>query len=102
MAAYLNKWRSEYEFIIIDTPPILLVTDTLILAPAVDGVVIVARHGVTSREALLRTSTLLASGGANVLGVLLNAMDKTSTNHYGYYGHKNYFDGEKSKEVRAS
>jgi capsular exopolysaccharide synthesis family protein len=102
MAEYLNKWRSEYQYIIIDTPPILLVTDTLILAPEVDGVIIVARHGVTSREALLRTSTLLAAGGANVLGVLLNAMDKTSTNHYGYYGHKNYFDGRKSKEVRAS
>jgi succinoglycan biosynthesis transport protein ExoP len=91
MKECLEKWRKEYQFIIIDTPPVLLVTDAVVLGPEVDGMVIVARHGTTSREALLKTSSLLTSGGAHVLGVLLNAIDKSSEGYYGYYGHQNYF-----------
>jgi succinoglycan biosynthesis transport protein ExoP len=90
MAKLLEKWRTEYQFVIIDTPPILPVTDTLVLAPQVDGVLLVARQGMTSREALLRTSALLSSGGAHILGVLLNAIDTSSDSEYSYYGHENY------------
>jgi polysaccharide biosynthesis transport protein len=102
MVEYLRKWRTEYQYIIIDTPPILLVTDTVVLAPEVDGVIVVARHGMTSREALLKTSNLLTVGGANVLGVLLNAIDKFSDNYYGYYGHEKYFRGTEPKESKVS
>ncbi len=96
MSMCLDRWRKEYDFVIIDTPPILLVTDTVVLAPEVDGIVIVARHGMTSREALVRTSDLLTSGGGKVLGVLLNAIDKTSDGYYGYYGHQGYFQAPDS------
>ena len=91
MTMCLDRWRKEYDFVIIDTPPILLVTDTVVLAPEVDGIVVVARHGITSRDALIRTSDLLTSGGGKVLGVLLNAIEKTSDGYYGYYGHQGYF-----------
>jgi succinoglycan biosynthesis transport protein ExoP len=91
MTICLDRWRKEYDFVIIDTPPILLVTDTVVLAPEVDGIVVVARHGITSRDALVRTSDLLTSGGGNVLGVLLNAIEKSSDGYYGYYGHQGYF-----------
>jgi polysaccharide biosynthesis transport protein len=90
MSKFLEKWRAEYQFVIIDTPPVLPVTDTLVLAPHVDGVLLVARQGMTSREALLRTSALLSSGGAHILGVLLNAIDTSSDSEYSYYGHENY------------
>jgi len=102
MAECLRKWRSEYQYIVIDTPPVLLVTDTIVLAPEVDGVIVVARYGLTSREALLKTSDLLTSGGANVLGVLLNAIDKSSDSYYGYYGHEKYFRGGEQKESKPS
>jgi polysaccharide biosynthesis transport protein len=91
MSIFLEKWRNEYDFVIVDTPPILLVTDTVVLAPSVDGIVIVARHGITGREALQKTSTMVTGAGGTVLGVLLNAMDKFSDSYYGYYGHNTYF-----------
>jgi succinoglycan biosynthesis transport protein ExoP len=61
------------------------------LAPAMDGIVLVARHGITSRDALHRASAIVNDSGGNVLGVLLNAIDKTSDSYYGYYGHDSYF-----------
>jgi polysaccharide biosynthesis transport protein len=94
MSIFLEKWRSEYDFVIVDTPPVLLVTDSVVLAPATDGMVIVARHGITSRDALHRTSAMVSAAGGNVLGVLLNAIDKFSDSYYGYYGHATYFRTE--------
>jgi succinoglycan biosynthesis transport protein ExoP len=94
MLSFLDKWRSEYDFVIIDTPPVLLVTDTVVLAPAMDGIVIVARHGITSRDALQRASHMVSTSGGNVLGVLLNAIEKSSESYYGYYGHDTYFRAE--------
>jgi len=94
MSILLEKWRGEYDFVIVDTPPVLLVTDTVVLAPATDGIVIVARHGITSRDALQRASTMVSTSGGNILGVLLNAIDKFSDSYYGYYGHDTYFRTE--------
>jgi capsular exopolysaccharide synthesis family protein len=94
MLMLLEKWRREYDFVIVDLPPILLVTDTAVLAPAMDGIVLVARHGITSRDALQRASALLSDSGGNILGVLLNAIDQSSDNYYGYYGHNTYFRTE--------
>jgi succinoglycan biosynthesis transport protein ExoP len=102
MSICLDKWRKEYDFIIIDTPPVLLVTDTVVLAPEVDGIVIVARHGITTREALSRTSDLLTSGGGNIFGVLLNAIDKSFDSYYGYYGHQSYFQSPDAVESQQS
>jgi succinoglycan biosynthesis transport protein ExoP len=90
MSDFLEKWRTEYDIVIIDTPPILLVTDTVVLASAVDGIVIVARHGITGRDALHRTTTMVTAAGGTILGVLLNAIDKFADNYYGSYGHDNY------------
>jgi succinoglycan biosynthesis transport protein ExoP len=94
MLNFLDKWRNEFDFVIIDTPPVLLVTDTVVLAPATDGIVIVARHGITSRDALQRTTNMVSTSGGNILGVLLNAIDKFSDSYYGYYGHDTYFRAE--------
>jgi succinoglycan biosynthesis transport protein ExoP len=102
LSACLDRWRKAYDFVIIDTPPVLLVTDTVVLAPEVDGIVIVARHGITSREALSRTSDLLTSGGGNILGVLLNAIDKSFDSYYGYYGHQSYFQSPDATGSRQS
>ncbi len=102
MMTSLEKWRSEFDFVIVDTPPILLVTDTVVLSPAVDGVVIVARQGITGREALSRTSNLITAGGGNVLGVLLNAIDKSSDGYYGYYGHQAYYATPEAIGSKAS
>ncbi len=70
----------------IDTPPMLGVSDSLVLAPRVDGVILVLRHGHAGRDAAQRAVQMLASVRARVLGVVLNHADMRTTNGgYPYY-----------------
>ena len=83
----LETLSGQYESIIIDSPPVLGIADTRILAPGVDGVVIVARAGQTGQSALIQTIRDLRDVGAVLLGVVLNATQE-SAGTYGYgYGY---------------
>lgn len=74
--------RSRYDQIIFDGPPILLVSDALVLAGAVDGVVMVCRFRSTSRGALLRARGQLDAINARVLGAVLNGVRSTRGGYY--------------------
>jgi Mrp family chromosome partitioning ATPase len=74
--------------VIIDSPPILPVTDATILSSLTDGVVLVAESGVTPRGGLMRTGTILENAGARIVGVVLNKFDPRQQGSYGnYYYH---------------
>lgn len=75
-----------YDMIVIDTPPILAVTDAQILATMMDGVVIVARSGITEVEELKEAVELIEKVQGNLLGTVLNDVEKTANNNYYYYG----------------
>lgn len=74
MTDFLEEVRGEFDIIIIDTPPVLPVTDAAILSPRVDGVVLVYRVGTIARGALKRAKIQLDNVRANVWGVVLNSM----------------------------
>jgi capsular exopolysaccharide synthesis family protein len=77
LADAMAKAAREFDVIIVDSPPILSVGDALLLAPAVDGVVLVLRAGeVTSRDARNAKETLERSG-ARVVGVVMNQFDES-------------------------
>ena len=78
MLDFLMNCRVDYDFVVIDTPPALIVSDLSILAKQSDGVLLVARSGVTLRRDLARTGRLLASLQERVLGVVLNEDPETS------------------------
>ena len=79
----------RFAHIVIDTPPMLGVSDTLVLAPRVDGVILVLRHGHTGRDAAQRAVQMLGSVRARVLGVVLNHADaRTTAAGYQYYHHE--------------
>ncbi len=84
--------RSRFDVVVIDTPPVLPVTDTLILAPQVDGVVMVARCRSTTRNTMHEALSALGRGDTNLLGVVLNevAIGRGGSNYYGaeYYTYK--------------
>jgi polysaccharide biosynthesis transport protein len=90
MKSYIDRWRAEYDHIVIDTPPILSVTDAVILSVDVDATVLVIRSGSTTKEALRRSRELLTNVGARVLGVVVNAVDLQSPDAYYYYYGSNY------------
>ncbi|HKW94255.1 MAG TPA: polysaccharide biosynthesis tyrosine autokinase [Methylomirabilota bacterium] len=76
----------RFVHVVIDSPPMLGVTDTLVLAPRVEGVILVLRHRQTGRDAAQRAVQMLGSVRARLLGVVLNHADVRSTSAaYQYY-----------------
>lgn len=100
MKDILAELRSEYDHIIVDTPPTLSVTDAVVMSTRADAVVLVIRSGQTTKQALRRARDLLMQVNARVAGVLLNAVDLTSPDYYYYYeyqgkyGHRYYQEDE--------
>ncbi len=86
--------RERFDVIVIDSPPALPVTDPLILAPQVDGVVVVARCRSTTRSDIQMALTQLRQGDTNLLGVILNEHDSRSegrrytSDYYTYRPHE--------------
>ncbi len=74
--------RTHYDQVIFDGPPVLLVSDAMVLAGAVDGCVIVCEYRMTSRGALQRTQSSLDAIGARIFGAVLN---KVQTRAGGYF-----------------
>jgi polysaccharide biosynthesis transport protein len=83
-----------FNYIVIDSPPVLAVTDARILGPMVDGVILVIKGGETPKEAVRRTKRLLQEVHAHVIGTLLNNVDVHSADYY-YYAKYYYGYGKK-------
>jgi capsular exopolysaccharide synthesis family protein len=86
MQRLVDGLRSSYDFILIDTPPVLTVTDAAVLVSVSDGVVLVLRYAQASRNVVARASEILLRSGAHLLGVVLNAVDLQSSDYSEYYG----------------
>ena len=84
----LLEWAKEkYAFVVLDSPPVLSVTDGVILSSKVDAVVLVVRHGKSSKNIVRRGRDLLVRSGAKMAGIVLNAVDLNAPEYYGYYGY---------------
>jgi len=90
MDILLQQCGEIYTHVLIDTPPILSVTDGVILARHADAVVLVVRHGKSSKHVVRRARDLLVRSGAPITGIVLNAVDLNSPDYYGYYGYSGY------------
>jgi succinoglycan biosynthesis transport protein ExoP len=89
MGKILDFLNQGFELIVIDTPPLLAVTDAAALAPAMDGVILVAKPGTTKLGAFKYAVEQLRAVEGRVLGVVLNEM-KPSSRKYGYYYNRYY------------
>lgn len=88
MKDLLKKLRAEYDYIIIDTPPVLLLSDALALSPSVDGAVLVCRHQVSYISNIERALDNLSFSKVNILGVIIN--DYKATRMATYSSYQNY------------
>jgi capsular exopolysaccharide synthesis family protein len=105
MEAQMRAWTHQFDRIVIDTPPLLAVSDTQALAVRADAVVLVARAGVTRKRALIRARDLLWRVNAPVAGVVVNDVDLRLENFYTYrYGvyAKNYWYGYGGQNAASS
>ena len=101
MRELLRIARKQYEMVLIDTPPIIAVTDPSVLARIVDGVVMVVRTASTQRGAAYMATEQLRRVQAPVIGVMLNGI--SASNFFGsvYYQQYYYYysnDGEKKRK----
>jgi capsular exopolysaccharide synthesis family protein len=87
MPQLLAHWREEYRYIVVDTPPILAVTDAAVCARIADVVVLIARSKRTGRQSLIRARDVLRKVRANIAGVVVNDLSFNSAEYRGYYGH---------------
>jgi capsular exopolysaccharide synthesis family protein len=87
-AAYLKKWRRRYEFILLDSPPVLPVADARILASQADGTIMVLRSSHCRRTDVMQTYAHLSAAGGTLLGTVLVG---ARHGHHGYsYDYKAY------------
>jgi capsular exopolysaccharide synthesis family protein len=101
MEGLVRDLRGRFDHIVIDSPPLLLVTDATLLSAWVDGVVLVVESGVASRGGVKWARRILDQAGARVLGVALNKLDQkvdgfygSRYRYYGYYYHRGFMTSE--------
>ncbi len=85
MVRLLDKLRHEFDAVVLDTPPALLVSDAAVVGAHADGVLVVARSGRTNRKDLRRTHDSLAAVNARVLGTVLTFVPARRRETYGSY-----------------
>ena len=85
MSSLLDELSNVYDVIILDSPPVLAVTDAQILSTKVDGTVLVVRAEKTKKDTVLAAKGVLDKVNANILGTVLNGGDKNKDNYYYYY-----------------
>lgn len=90
MAQLLREKREQFDFILLDSPPVQQVTDSLALGPLADGVVLVVKAGGTTYEMLDSGIKRLRDSRAHLLGIVLNRLKKKHGDR-GYYGYYSYY-----------
>jgi polysaccharide biosynthesis transport protein len=99
LADAIAQLRSQFKFIVLDSPPIMAATDAVILSVQADGVLLVVRSGETPKEAFTRARDLLVGVKCRLLGVVLNAVDSSSPDYYYSYRYYPYSYGYGPQEA---
>ena len=90
LKAWLEQVKEDYDFIILDSAPVLPVTDSVALNVLADVTLLIVRSRLTERPQLQRSYTLLSRGGNHYVGVVLNGLSASDSSYYGYYGYRKY------------
>ncbi len=98
MKRFLEFAFENFDYVLLDTPPLSLVADAMVLGAATDGLVLTIHGGKTPREQILRVRDMLQRGNVRILGVLLNNLreDAGGYGQYYYYGYSYGYDRKAS------
>lgn len=98
MKEVLQELQNQADIVLFDSPPVIAVTDALVLANQVDGVVLVLNFGEVSRDVAKQTKQLLEKVKAKILGAVLNKIDfEKEGSYYPYYYYYYYGDDKKKR-----
>ena len=100
MVNLLARLEDKWDIILIDTPPILVVTDASLLAKVVDNLILVLKSGSTEKEALVRSQKIIANLNTSFSGTILNGVSDRHSYYSNYY-YRGYYkkDDDKSKNI---
>lgn len=98
---FLGEVKSRFDFIFFDSPPVISVTDAVIIADMVDGVIQLVRSGKTLVPVAQRAKQRLANTKARKLGVILNAVEAYHGDYYEYYNRYYRYYGETGKRCET-
>ena len=102
MKDLLSLLKEKYEFVVIDAPPVIAVTDAAVLAPQVDGTLLVIESARNDRDIILKAKSLLERVNVNLIGAVLNNVkEKNLYGDYDYY-YTYYSEDSKKKKRRKS
>ena len=96
MEALIGLFSGQYDYVILDTPPVLLVPDAIALHPYVDGILLVVRHGYTTKEVLEDCKKAWEVAGTKPSACILNAIPDMQK-RYSYYGYYDYEETQPAK-----
>lgn len=85
MNQLIEETKSYFDLVVFDLPPVLAVTDAQVMASKVDGTIFVAPKGLVNKDQMIQSRDLLNKVNANVLGAILNRVEKSDDNYYYYY-----------------
>jgi succinoglycan biosynthesis transport protein ExoP len=108
MRDIVRALKTRYDWVLIDTPPVLAMADTPVLCPFVDGIILVVASEASTRPAIQRAIDQLSSVGGTITGAVLNKVDLKRNSYYysQYYGeyYRSYYSEAESpkKAVAAS
>ncbi len=88
MRALLKRFIAEYDFVVLDSAPVLPVTDSVTLNTMSDITLLLARVGVTEKPQVARSYQMLRNGGKHFVGLVLNGARAADSSYYGYYGYR--------------
>lgn len=98
----LKRLAGEYDYVVIDTPPVLVAADTAIIGSLVDATIMVARVDRTAMEALGHARNAMLGGGAHLTGIVLNDVKRSGRyGRYYYYYYKYHYRYSKHAEATA-
>jgi len=100
MFNFISSLEERWNIILIDSPPIVAVTDAMIVSKAIDGLVLVVKAGKTQLEALSHTVSIIDQIGANLSGIVLNGLSRDHSYHSYYYYQHYYYDDRNKKGRR--
>lgn len=111
METIIHAMLDKFDTVVIDSPPVLAVTDASVLVQKVDGVILVVKPGQTKLAAIRQSYEQLRRAGAKVLGVVLNGIELKRSRYYYYYQYRGYYysyysnyteNGDKRRDKKSS
>jgi capsular exopolysaccharide synthesis family protein len=97
MEKFLKETNQAYDYVLIDTVPVMAADDVTSLAPRVDGVIFVIRAEHTSARVARASLDMLAQRKARVLGLVFNSVRPSGGDYYNYYSYRDYHPAEPAK-----